>query len=890
MVEIMVIDQNCNIDKCWGMVYVEDKIIPVIVEPLADVSITCNAYDQLYQEMFESSDTTAIQQAFGNYVTDVFDQENWTLIDLDCTADANQMMTTYPDGLVDDNCGSSFRERYTLPEAGCIAGKIKREFIALITGHAGPVEQVFATQWITVEKCPLSAMDIQLLVKDTTIYDCGITYGMDGNVTIETPGPSLPSTLPDCSQYGIGFYDKVFAIVSGDACNKVLRTWCVLDWCDVDLNHATDWASIAHLDGVQTFLQTIKIKDTTPPEITVLSMVADIQTVNCTGVFSSEIAVNDDCVIDPDIEWFLKDSDGKNAGQGTGALAAPDDPLSAGAYTLLWRATDACNNTSEQISNFTISSDAAPSVIGYSSLTAVLTPMDTNNNGIADIGMADIWGKEFNSSSAPPCGGEQDHLIYLLARGAAGPGSPVPPDTATSLTFTCEDFEGNQTVVDVQFWVKDTMQNTADYANVVVLLEDNEGVCNGGGSAPSVGLQGSIFTIAKQEIADVKVMASDQIKETLVTTSKTGSYQLTTSGNRSIMIQPEKDDDHPNGISTIDLIRVQRHILGQQDIDDPYQKIAADANKDGQINPIDLIQLRKVLIGKIDRLPDNTSWRFIDAGFQFNSAIDPLTQVYPEHIEYEPGSDKKSNDFIGVKIGDLNGNVVTSSSARTKSDDETIRIRDQHILAGQKVKVPVFLDGEIQLQGLQLGMSLVMDYASFMGIESGQLQMSDELVHNYVDNGQSKINISWLDTGTKQVASDLPLFTLVINVDKNARLSDIMQMFSRQLKPQLILDDEEEFGINLRFVRETAGSFVLKQNQPNPFADQTQIHFELSTPATAVINVYDSMGKLLWQHEGFHHKGPNAISLSKDNLNPGLLYYELQTPWGTQTKKMMMLE
>ncbi len=890
MVEILVIDNNCNVDRCWGMVYVEDKIVPIVVEPLADVSITCNAYDLLYQSMFESSDTAAIQQAFGTYATDAASQQNWTLTDVDCTIEAKESSMMFPGGLVDDNCGSNFRERYTLPESGCVAGQIKREFIAVLSSHEGSSEHVFAIQWITVEKCPLSAMDIQLLLEDTTVYDCGIAYGLDGNVTIETPGPTLPTTLPDCSQYGIGFYDKVFTIVSGAACNKVLRTWCVVDWCTVDLSVGTDWASIAHLDGVQTFLQTIKIRDTLPPEITVLSMVADIQTVNCSGIFTSEIDATDDCGAEPFVEWFLRDGQGQIADQGIGSLASPANSLLPGAYTLLWRARDACNNTSEHLSNFTISSDAAPSVVAYSALTAVLTPMDTNNNGSTDIGMAEVWAKEFNSSSAPPCGGDSDNLIYLIQKGTAGPMTPVPPNTATALTFDCSEFVSNQTPVPVQFWVKDTVQNTADYANVLVMLEDNDGICSGGGSVPTVGVQGKIFTVANEEIADVKVTAFDQIKETLVTTTDAGLYQIKTVEGRPVMIEPTKDDDHSAGISTIDLLRVQRHILGQQTILDPYKQIAADANRDGKINPIDMIQLRKVLIGKIDRLPENTSWRFIDADYDFTKDVEPLKQEFPEYIEIGPVASKNSPDFIGVKIGDLNGNVMANSSARSNKETREFIVADMILPAGEKIDVPIYLDEAEQVYGVQLGITLAADRVKLMKVGSDQLNLTSEMIHQFQMDARAGLNLSWSSPDGTQIEAIQPVLTLHLEIQKESRLSDVIALNERQLSSALILDEDKRHGIRIVFGPETDREFVLFQNQPNPFTASTDITFELPEEGFVNLRIFDATGKLLYLEDATYPSGKNQLTLSQNQLAPGLLYYELQTPWGTQAKKMLMLE
>ena len=45
------------------------------------------------------------------------------------------------------------------------------------------------------------------------------------------------------------------------------------------------------------------------------------------------------------------------------------------------------------------------------------------------------------------------------------------------------------------------------------------------------------------------------------------------------LVQPTKNTEHLNGVSTLDLILIQRHILGLELMASPYQLIAADINR-----------------------------------------------------------------------------------------------------------------------------------------------------------------------------------------------------------------------------------------------------------------------------------------------------------------------
>ena len=69
-----------------------------------------------------------------------------------------------------------------------------------------------------------------------------------------------------------------------------------------------------------------------------------------------------------------------------------------------------------------------------------------------------------------------------------------------------------------------------------------------------------------------------------------------------------------NGVSTLDLVKIQRHILGLEELNSPYKLIAADVNADNEIKASDLTELRKLILGIITDLPTNESWRFVESG------------------------------------------------------------------------------------------------------------------------------------------------------------------------------------------------------------------------------------------------------------------------------------
>ncbi|MBK7439287.1 MAG: hypothetical protein IPK94_21780 [Saprospiraceae bacterium] len=107
--------------------------------------------------------------------------------------------------------------------------------------------------------------------------------------------------------------------------------------------------------------------------------------------------------------------------------------------------------------------------------------------------------------------------------------------------------------------------------------------------------------------------------------------------------------DYTSQVSTIDLILLQKHIQGVAPFTNKLNYIAGDINNDLDINVLDLLELRKLILLLIDRFPNNGSYKFLPKS---------LYEVY------NPGAPPPFNstirlvgptqyDFIGVKIGDI---------------------------------------------------------------------------------------------------------------------------------------------------------------------------------------------------------------------------------------------
>ncbi|WP_282781017.1 carboxypeptidase regulatory-like domain-containing protein [Phaeodactylibacter xiamenensis] len=119
-------------------------------------------------------------------------------------------------------------------------------------------------------------------------------------------------------------------------------------------------------------------------------------------------------------------------------------------------------------------------------------------------------------------------------------------------------------------------------------------------------------------------------------------------------------DEAPfNGVSTFDLILINQHILGVQPFDDPYDYLAADINNTSSITILDMIGIRRAILGQVSTLGNSPSWKFVTAGYNFPDPQNPWLEDFSTAIEVNelPSTGVTDADFIGIKMGDINGDA-----------------------------------------------------------------------------------------------------------------------------------------------------------------------------------------------------------------------------------------
>ncbi|MBK8501909.1 MAG: hypothetical protein IPL46_06705 [Saprospiraceae bacterium] len=233
-------------------------------------------------------------------------------------------------------------------------------------------------------------------------------------------------------------------------------------------------------------------------------------------------------------------------------------------------------------------------------------------------------------------------------------------------------------------------------------------------------IRGNIATEQGEMIEQVEVKVSGNEVAASLSTGIDGAYNFDVPMGTLIIIEPSKDINDVNGVSTIDLILLQKHITGVEALNSPYRMIAADVNHDGFINALDLLEMRQLIIGNIDQFGNNSSWRFVLKDYSFLTNA-PQSEAFPERFTISMDQPLMTQDFVGMKIGDLDlDGDVKQNAPRSSHGDQILKINDRVVDAGEIIEVSLDIKEADGLVGLQYTMQLDPGKARIMSIIPNQ--------------------------------------------------------------------------------------------------------------------------------------------------------------------------
>jgi len=741
----------------------------------------------------------------------------------------NAPLSVFGNATASDNClvGLILTELPIFNLNECDLGQIIRTFTA--TDNSGNTTQ--CVQIVTIQNNnPITAANI-IFPPDISVSNCnGVLPGVTGNV-------QFTQNSAACSGLFVGYTDDV-APTNPVCADTIMRTWLVVDSC-----HLVSGTNNGIFSQVQTIFVIVEEPLITGPDTITLLPGLD----NCEAALSGLLHFASGCS-----SLILSNS----------VNNLPSFDLSGiypvGTTNVVLSALEACGNVTATF-NFTIIviDDSSTDVRCNKTFPRI---RDNNPPSVTD-----------NVSSHVKIKIACTDDVVIVA-------SYSSTDINDTLrTYFCEgvllDFP-----IKIYFWFDGVVM---DSCSTVATPLDPDGFCSNG----LVTVAGNVKNESGQFIPNVTVNMSGS-SMTPLKSDQTGKYKFPymDPGGEYVVI-PARNDNPLEGVSTLDLIYIQRHILKTEELNSPYKMIAADVNKDGKITASDMVQLRKVLLGIHDKFPSNTSWRMIDKSYEFPYAKDPFITPFPEKYHIEALSTSMRIDWVGVKTGDVNNSYITnavSSIVGKRSAELSLVMSDRAMAKGENI-ISVNASDAADVNGFQ--MTLLMGNVSSLSLSPATLKIED-YHYNYAGG---VLTISWNSPSSIALKSGDHLFDIHVTSERAEKTSNMIALDGNHLNPEYYTATNEIRSLGLKFSNIAGDNdFEVLGNTPNPWNNQTNIHFRLPFAGEVMLKVRDVTGRIIYTTKELYIKGDNTIMLTKEQLGAsGILFYDLT--FGSEVKTMKML-
>ena len=854
MVELRVTDAAGNTNSCMVEVEVQDKIRPVIVCP-ANKTIECT------DDISPAFNGTAV--ATDNCGTPVV-----TFVDISNTI---------------DDCGvGTIRRSWTARVDNSIYGS--SNCIQTITVINSDPFVITDTE---CRRFPLNTTEHTLLDDvewpcDIELNTCGIGITPDALADNGTTNPitnqqvrldARPTVTENaCENVAMTHIDTQLDFGAGDACIKVLRKWIIINWCDVANNQDPTVPG----PGVYHYVQVIKVLNSTAPVIetfngatTIDNFSGSTQTNNpndaCgTAFVAFDITASDDCSAQSDLIYTWAFSTG-TSGTGTSASGA----FANGSYSVTFSVSDQCGNTSTETRDFTVRDAKKPTPVCIFGLASTVMP---------SAGQVTIWASDFESGSSFDNCTPYGQLEFSFSQDI----------TDKDIVITCADIPASG-LVPVTLYVTDAAGNF-DFCSTFISVTDPNGSCG----QPTAVIGGTIENENQEVVDEVIVTLSDDAGMNMpVTTNADGTYQFGGMTYGDYNVTPEKNINYLNGVTTYDLVKISKHILGTETLDSPYKIIAADANHSETVTTLDIVKLRALILHIDDELANNNSWRFVDANFTFADATNPFAATFPEFVDLD-GTVAVPVNFTAIKVGDVNGTAIANnllgSETRTFNGDLALQIATTEVAAGETFTVDFNAKDFNNIAGYQFSLGFNNSAVEFVDVVTN-LEGLTASNFGLTKLNEGVITTSWNTANAVSMNDDATLFSLTFVANEAISTNELFEINSRYTASEAY-SGSDLYNVSLAFNGNVASDkFELYQNTPNPFKAETAIGFNLTEAGTVTLKLYDVSGRVLRLMEVEAVKGFNSVNLNRADFDAtGVLYYQLETATATATKKMILVD
>lgn len=335
-------------------------------------------------------------------------------------------------------------------------------------------------------------------------------------------------------------------------------------------------------------------------------------------------------------------------------------------------------------------------------------------------------------------------------------------------------------------------------------------------------------------------------------------------------LNPSYEDELINGLNIKDLVLMQKHVLGT-DMLDPMNLLAGDSNQDGLLSVIDLVEVRKIILGLPTLLTE--PWIFLDRTETIEEGLRPYSHQ------------------VGLKLGDVDDSVSLNGQTVDIESNQMV-FEDQELISGESYQISFYLQDAVNLVGVELRLEL--DASIQVNDITSNLYDVNDSTWTLSENGIFNLLMFNEDTSPVQTngIQGSSIFTLEIFALEDLNLSSALKPFN--VDPFRFSYTLSE-NLELKHIEiQSVGEIISDVNSldesstisvyPNPTSDFVQIDFSENLKGQDyTFEIFNSIGQSV-------QKVSNLEQIELNHLPAGTYIYKVQLDKAFKTGKLMFIK
>lgn len=261
------------------------------------------------------------------------------------------------------------------------------------------------------------------------------------------------------------------------------------------------------------------------------------------------------------------------------------------------------------------------------------------------------------------------------------------------------------------------------------------------------------------------------------------------------------------------------------------------------------------------------------------------------------------------KINTLIAAFALLLSYQLSAQEVTLTTNDMVVTPGNNFQMDVKVADFDDIATAQFAMfwdPAIIEYVGVADFGLPELSASDNFGVMGVEEG--KLRFNWIDPDPLlngvTLDDETVIFSVVFKAVGGAAQSSEFRIDSDMVFPQMpvevISSIEGELMVNITNSTVTmdgvssafetkTNEFVLLQNSPNPFIDETNITFELNHTSNTLLSIHDHTGKKVFEQTKTYSSGSHTVQIARDLFqSAGSYFYTLTTDNATATRQLIV--